>query len=67
MAKNEKKAKRVKKRGYLKEVREEMKNVSFPSAKDVAKYTFATICIVVILIFFFLGSSALLSWIKEVL
>lgn len=62
-----KKGKKVKKTGYLKEVSQEMKKVTFPSAKEVVKYTVATILIVVLLIVFFLGLSALLSWIKEVL
>ena len=62
-----KKGKKVKKTGYLKEVSQEMKKVTFPSAKEVVKYTVATILIVVFLIVFFLGLSALLSWIKEVL
>lgn len=65
--KNGKKGKKVKKTGYLKEVSQEMKKVTFPSAKEVVKYTVATILIVVLLIVFFLGLSALLSWIKEVL
>ena len=65
MVKNEKK--KVKKGSYLKEVSQEMKKVTFPSAKEVAKYTFATICIVAFLIAFFLGLSALLSWVKEVM
>lgn len=62
-----KKGKKVKKTGYLKEVSQEMKKVTFPSAKEVVKYTVATILIVALLIVFFLGLSALLSWIKEVL
>ncbi|MBR1679882.1 MAG: preprotein translocase subunit SecE [Bacilli bacterium] len=65
MAKKEKK--KMKKESYLKEVSQEMKKVTFPSAKEVVKYTFATICIVAFLIVFFLGLSALLSWIKEVM
>ena len=67
MAKKEKKMKKGKKNSYLKEVSLEMKNVDFPSAKEVLKYTVATIFIVVLLVFFFLGLSAILSWIKEVL
>ena len=65
MAKKEKK--KTKKESYLKEVSQEMKKVTFPSAKEVVKYTLATICIVAFLIVFFLGLSALLSWIKEVM
>ncbi len=70
MAKQEKKKekkKRSKKPSYLKEVKAEMKKVTFPTAKEIATYTFATIIIVALLIVFFLGLSALLSWIKGVL
>ena len=68
----EKKLKKVrktkeKKQGYLKSVFKEMKNVSFPSKKEVVEYTIATIVIVILLVGFFIGLSALLSWVKEVL
>ncbi len=56
-----------KKQGYLKSVFKEMKNVSFPSKKEVVEYTIATIVIVILLVGFFIGLSALLSWVKEVL
>ena len=64
--KKEKKNKKEKKTSYLKEVRSEMKKVTFPSAKEVVKYTFATICIVAFLVVFFLLLTALMSAIKEV-
>ncbi len=67
MAKKEKKEKKLKKEkkpSYLKEVKMEMKNVSFPSFKEVLHYTFATIFIVSFLIVLFLGLTALLSMIK---
>lgn len=63
--KKEKKQKE-KKTSYLKEVRSEMKKVIFPSAKEVVKYTIATICIVAFLVAFFLLLTALMSAIKEV-
>lgn len=56
-----------KKQGYLKSVFKEMKNVTFPSKKEVVEYTIATIVIVILLVGFFIGLSALLSWVKEVL
>ena len=59
-----KKVKKEKKPGYLKEVKNEMKNVTFPSSKEVVKYTIATIVIVAFLVAFFLCVSAILSWIK---
>ena len=65
MAKTKKvKAKKSKKPSYLKEVRDEMKKVSFPSAKEVTTYAIATIVIVALLIAFFLLLTALLSWVK---
>ncbi len=62
--KKEKKIKKVKKPGFIKELRDEMKKVTFPTGSEVVKYTFATVVIVVFLALFFLGLSALLSWIK---
>lgn len=66
MAKKEKKRKekKAKKTSFLKEVINEMKKVNFPSIKEVAKYTFATIIMVAFLIIFFLGLTFLLSQIK---
>ena len=65
MAKTKKvKAAKSKKPSYLKEVKGEMKKVSFPSAKEVTTYTIATIVIVALLISFFLLLTALLSWVK---
>ena len=61
-----KKKQKEKKTSYLKEVRSEMKKVTFPSAKEVVKYTIATICIVAFLVAFFLLLSALISGLKEV-
>ncbi len=58
------KAEKSKKPSYLKEVKGEMKKVSFPSAKEVTTYTIATIVIVALLIAFFLLLTALLSWVK---
>lgn len=62
-----KKVKKERKPGYLKEVWREMKQVKFPTGKEVVTYTFATIAIVVFLVCFFLILSALLSWIKGAL
>lgn len=61
-----KKEKKNKKPSYLKEVKEEMKKVSFPSKKEVLKYTIATILIVALLTILFIGLSALLAWVKEI-
>ena len=72
MAKKEKKLKKEKvkkerKPSYIHEVKEEMKKVTFPSAKEVTKYTIATICIVAFLVVFFLILTSILYWIKGAL
>lgn len=59
-----KKVKKDKKPGYLKEVRSEMKKVTFPSFKNVMKYTVATIVFCGLLVGFFLLLNLLLSGIK---
>ena len=68
MAKKEKKKvkkeKKNKKPSYFKEVKAEMKKVTFPTGKEVFKYTVATILIVALLVVFFLLLSAILSWVK---
>ena len=64
--KKKEKKQKEKKTSYLKEVRSEMKEVTFPSAKEVVKYTFATICIDAFVVVFFLLLTALVSAIKEI-
>ena len=68
MAKKEKKKVKKEKKNikpsYFKEVKAEMKKVTFPTGKEVFKYTVATILIVALLVVFFLLLSALLSWVK---
>ena len=65
--KNKTEKKKTKKTNYLKEVRKEMKQVTFTKGKEVIKYTCATIIMVIFLILLFLGLSALLSWVKGAL
>ncbi len=62
-----KKEKKVKKPGYFKQVRSEMKQVVFPSKKEVFKYTCATIIIVLLMIGFFELVSFVLSIVKGML
>ena len=60
--KKEKKADKGVKSGrkpYLKEVREEMKLVTWPTRKNVVKYSIATVLMIVLLALFFVGLSAL--------
>ena len=47
------KEKKEKKDGFFKEVRNEMKEVKWPSAKDVVKFTLATVIMCAIFIAFF--------------
>ena len=61
--KKEKKSKK-KKDGYLKEVRLEMKKVTFPTFKNVMKYTLATIIFCGLLVLFFILLNLILSWVK---
>lgn len=66
--KKEKKAKQKKKKettpGYLKQVRGELKKVSFPSFKEIMKYTIATIVFCGLLVIFFLILNLVLSGVK---
>lgn len=78
MAKDEKKVTKVKKdkkkvskkpkESYFKKVKKELKLVKWPSAKDVLKYTIATIilCIVLCIVFMLLnlGLSVIKGWIR---
>ena len=60
--KNEKKKiknKQKKNNGYLKQVAQEMKNVTWPTRKNMIKYSIATIIMIIILSLFFVGISAL--------
>lgn len=59
-----KKVKKDRKPGYLKEVKTELKKVSFPSFKDVMKYTLATLVFCGVLVVFFLLLNLLLSVVK---
>jgi len=59
-----KKVKKERKPGYLKEVNMELKKVTFPTLKDVVKYTFATILFCVVLVCLFLLLNLLLSGLK---
>ena len=64
--KNTKKTKKTtaKKQGYLKQVKNEMKKVSWPEKKDVAKYTIATLAFCLIVCGFFQLLNLVLSFIK---
>jgi len=57
--------KKVKKNGYFKEVGKEMSKVKWPSRKEVAKYTVATVVFVLIVVLFFVLLTMGISWIIE--
>lgn len=59
--KNEKKEKDA---GYLKKVKTEMKKVSWPTKKDVFKYTMATLIFCLVVVLFFQLLNVILSFIK---
>lgn len=61
---SKKKQEKTKEEGYFKQVRSEMKKVSWPSKKEVMKYTLATLVFCIIVGVFFLLLNFGLSFIK---
>ena len=59
-----KNTKKVKKENYFAGVKSEMSKVSWPSKKDVWKYTVSTIVFIIVLVAFFLLMSLIMSAIK---
>ena len=55
------KSKKVKKESYLKGVKKEIKNVSWPTKKDVFKYTVATVVFIGVVVGFFIVLNLLLA------
>ena len=60
---NDKKSK-VKKESYIKGVKKELKLVKWPDAKEIIKYTIATIVFCIILVAFFELLNVILAYIK---
>lgn len=60
----EKKSKKVKKETFIKGVRSEMKNVNWPSKKDVLKYSLTTIGLVVFFVVFFVAVDLISAFVK---
>ena len=60
---NDKKPK-VKKESYIKGVKKELKLVKWPDAKEIVKYTIATIVFCIILVAFFELLNVILAYIK---
>ena len=63
MAKD-KKAKKEKKETFIKGVRKEMKNVNWPSKKDVLKYSLTTIGLVIFFVVFFVAVDLVSAFVK---
>ena len=62
MVKNKKKE--VAKESFFKQVKKELKKVSWPSKKNMLKFSITTICFVVIFSLFFFGLDSLFAFIK---
>lgn len=62
MAKTKKK--NVKKDSFFKEVKKEMKKVSWPSKKNMLKFSITTICFIVLFSIFFFGLDSLFAFVK---
>lgn len=60
---NDKKPK-VKKEGFIKGIKKELKLVKWPDAKEIIKYTIATIVFCIILVAFFELLNIILAYIK---
>ena len=60
----EKKDKKVKKEGFIKGIKKELKLVKWPTGKDIVKYTIATIIFCIFFALFFLLLTFIMSWIK---
>ncbi len=66
--KNEtKKEKKTKKEGFLKSVRKEMKEVKWPSRKEMIKYSFAVLACIVVLSIFFTLSDLIIAGARTIL
>ena len=63
MAKKEKN-KKVKKESFLKSTKNEMKKVIWPNAKEVAKFSIITLCMIGFFMIFFVLIDLLASFVK---
>ena len=58
------KGKKVNKEGFFKQVKKELKKVSWPSKKHMVKYSISTICFIVLFALYFFGIETLFAYIK---
>lgn len=52
------------KKGYIKEVKGEMKKVKWPTKKEMIKYTISTLVFVVAFALYFFGIESLFAFVK---
>lgn len=62
MVKNKKKE--VKKESFFKQVKKELKKVSWPSKKNMVKFSVTTICFILFFSIFFFGLDSVFAFIK---
>lgn len=62
MVKNNKKD--VKKESFFKQVKKELKKVSWPSKKNMIKFSITTICFILLFSLFFFGLDSIFAFIK---
>ena len=53
------------KKSFIKEVKDELKKVKWPSKEDMLKYSIATLAFIVIFGLYFYGLDALFAWISS--
>lgn len=57
-------ANKEEKKGYIKEVKSEMKKVKWPTKKEMIKYTISTLVFVVAFALYFFGIESLFAFVK---
>jgi len=58
------KEKKEVKESFFKQVKKELKKVSWPSKKQMTKYSISTICFIVLFALYFFGIESLFAYIK---
>ena len=53
------------KKSFIKEVKDELKKVKWPSKEDMLKYSIATLAFIIIFGLYFYGLDALFAWISS--
>ncbi len=57
-------ANKEEKKGYIKEVKSEMKKVKWPTKKEMIKYTISTLVFVIAFALYFFGIESLFAFVK---